>query len=131
MDTVKICDRCGKHCVPVQSYCPKCGDALPAAVPGSVPSPVGTPHLLILNKGSEKRVIECDSMEAALDQAVVGVMNGYIARVADKNGVVKFTQAQANGQVAMYSGDATNQAARPASGQMPAPGSRKPWWRFW
>jgi hypothetical protein len=28
METVKICAACGKHCVPVQSFCPKCGNEL-------------------------------------------------------------------------------------------------------
>jgi hypothetical protein len=31
-DTNKVCARCGKHCVPAQSYCPECGSMLPEAL---------------------------------------------------------------------------------------------------
>ncbi len=31
METEKVCGRCGKRCVPAQSYCPKCGNKLPEA----------------------------------------------------------------------------------------------------
>src|SRR5437660_1592210 len=30
MDTQNVCTQCGEHCVPAQSFCPKCGSALPA-----------------------------------------------------------------------------------------------------
>jgi hypothetical protein len=33
VDTEKVCGRCAKHCVPAQSYCPKCGSELPKATP--------------------------------------------------------------------------------------------------
>jgi hypothetical protein len=48
MDTEKICMQCGKHCVSAQSFCPKCGSALPAATPRSASSSCA--HKLILNK---------------------------------------------------------------------------------
>jgi len=33
VETERVCAPCRKHCVPAQSYCPKCGRALPPATP--------------------------------------------------------------------------------------------------
>jgi hypothetical protein len=95
---------------------------------------VAIPHKLILNKGGEEQVLEFSDIEKAFDVAVPWILNGYIARVTDGQGVVKYTQALTNGQIATYLGDATVQAARSGSqtrGLPPAPRPRKPWWRFW
>jgi hypothetical protein len=88
-------------------------------------------HKLILNKGGEEQVHEFGDIEEAFNAAMPRIKEGYIARITDKHGVVKYTQALTNGQIATYPGDATNLAAGAASGQSPASGSRKPWWRFW
>jgi hypothetical protein len=91
-------------------------------------------HKLILNKGGEEQVHEFGDIEEAFNAAMPWVMKGYTARITDKQGVVKYTQALASGQIATHFGDATTQAAgfgAPASGQSPTPGPRKPWWRFW
>src|SRR4051812_41714785 len=44
VETEKLCGRCGKHCVPAQCHCPKCGSALPDATPVSMApgSTIGT-----------------------------------------------------------------------------------------
>jgi len=131
--TEKVCARCGKHCVPAQSYCPKCGSALPAATPGLAPS--GSPHKLILNRGGEEQILELEDIEQALNEALPWVMKGYIARITDKQGVVKYTQALSRGQIATYPGDATEQPPGPGahvvSGSQSMAAPRKPWWRFW
>jgi hypothetical protein len=82
-------------------------------------------HKLILNKGGEEEVLKFSDIEKAFDAAEPWILNGYIARVTDGQGVVQYTQALTNGQIATYRGDAT------ARGLPPAPGPRKPWWRFW
>ena len=135
MDTEKVCTQCGKHCVPAQSYCPKCGSKLPAATPvNSSSAPTGRPHKLIINKGTEEQIFECGDEEQALNQAMPWVTKGYIARIVDEHGVVKWTQALSEGGVATFKDDATVQrvASGPhaPSGQSLAP-SKKPWWRFW
>jgi uncharacterized membrane protein len=115
VDTEKVCERCGKHCVPAQSYCPKCGSLLPAATPvtpGSAPS--GRRHRLIVNKGPEEQVFECEDEEQAFNKAMPWLLKGYIARIADEQGVVKWTQAPSQGQIAAIQGDATQQ--QPQSG---------------
>jgi serpin B len=33
MESAKVCTLCGNHCVPAQSYCPRCGSALPGTIP--------------------------------------------------------------------------------------------------
>ena len=132
MLTEKVCSGCGKHCVPAQSFCPKCGAALPAATPAATPT--GSPHKLLLSKGGEEQVLEFGDLERALNAALPWVMKGYIARVTDGAGVVQYTQALSGGQFVTYPGDATSQAAAagaPAWGQSPIPGRAKPWWRFW
>lgn len=91
-------------------------------------------HKLILIKDGEEQVHEFADVEEAFNAAVPWIMKGSIARITDKQGVVKYTQALANGQIGTYPGDATAQAAGsgvPGWGQSPAPSSRKPWWRFW
>jgi tetratricopeptide (TPR) repeat protein len=91
-------------------------------------------YKLILTKGGEEQVHEFVAIEEAFIAASPWIMKGYIARVTDKQGIVKYTQALVNGQIATYPGDATNQGAAPASpmsGQIPTIGPRKPWWRFW
>jgi hypothetical protein len=95
-------------------------------------SPVA--HKLILNKGGEEQVHEFEDIEEAFTAAMPWVMKGYFARVTDKQGVVKYTQALTNGQIATYPGDATTHAkaaSTPASGLSPTPRPKKPWWRFW
>jgi uncharacterized RDD family membrane protein YckC len=71
------------------------------------------PVKLIVNKGAEEQVHEYESIEQAFDSAERWVATGFIARITDKQGVVKYTQAFANGQIATYHGDATQQ--RPES----------------
>ena len=88
-------------------------------------------HKLILNKGAEEQVHEFADIEEAFNASMPWIMKGYTARITDKHGVVKYTQALTNGQIATYPGDATTLAAGAASGQSPALGSRKAWWRFW
>ena len=87
-------------------------------------------HKLILNKAGEEQVHEFADIEEAFNAALPRIMEGYVARITDQHGVVKYTQALANGQIATYPGDATTLAGA-ASGQSPAPGRKKPWWRFW
>ena len=118
----KICTRCGKHCVPVQSYCPKCGSALPAATPSRL-APRACPYKVTVNKGSEEHVLEFEDIEQAFNGAMPWIAKGYIARITDEHGVVKWAQA-VNGLVVTYDGDANNQRR-----SMSPP--RKPWWRFW
>jgi len=122
VDTEKVCARCGKHCVPVQSYCPKCGSELPVAT--AVLASRGSLYKLILNKGGEEQIFEFESVDLAFNEALPWIMNGYIARIIDEHGVVKFTQALANRQIETYPGDATNQCRSPTPG-------RRPWWKFW
>jgi hypothetical protein len=91
-------------------------------------------HKLILNKNGEEQVHEFGDIEEAFNAAMPWIMKGYIARITDKQGVVKYTQALANGRIATYPGDATAQAAdsgTPTGGQSQTPASKKPWWRFW
>jgi hypothetical protein len=91
-------------------------------------------HKLILNKAGEELVQEFEDIEEAFNAAMPWIMKGYIARVADMQGAVQYTQALTNGQIATFPGDAATQAApagTPASGRSPTPGTKKPWWRFW
>ncbi|MBN2130593.1 MAG: hypothetical protein JW741_13915 [Sedimentisphaerales bacterium] len=69
------------------------------------------PHKLILNKGGEEQVHEYEDIEEAFNVALPWVMKGYVARITDKQGVVKYTQALSNGQIATYPGDATEQCS--------------------
>ena len=80
------------------------------------------PHKLILNKGVEEQAQEHQDIEQAFNAAIPWIVKGYIARITDQQGVVKYTQALANGQIATYAGDATVRSALPP---------KKPWWRFW
>jgi hypothetical protein len=129
VDTEKVCAQCGKHCVAAQSCCPKCGSALPATTPVAPDSASARGSFkLIVNKGAEERIFECEDEEQAFNQAMPLVMQGYIARIADEQGVVKWTQALSEGQVAVFKDNATG--PRAPSGQSLTP-SRKPWWRFW
>jgi hypothetical protein len=91
-------------------------------------------HKLILNKGGEEQLHEFGDIEEAFNAAEPWILKGYIARITDTQGVVKYTQALTNGQIATYFGDATAQAPDPgalASGPSPTPERKKPWWRFW
>jgi len=92
--TEKVCAQCGKHSAPAQSYCPGCGCALPAA----------TSHAatisLILSKSGKQQVRQLVDVEQALDEALPWVMQGYVARIMDQDGVLKLTQALSNGQLA-------------------------------
>jgi hypothetical protein len=88
----------------------------------------------MLNKGGEEQVHEFADIEEAFNAAMPWIMKWYTARITDKQGIVKYTQALKYGQVATYPGDATGQTAgsgTPASGQSPTPAAKKPWWRFW
>jgi hypothetical protein len=100
--------------------------------PGSAPA--RRPHKLIVNKGAEELVFEYEDEEQALDKATPWVMRGYIARIADEQGVVKWTLALDGGQFFTYKGDVVRKvpasAAQGESGQ-PVASSKKPWWRFW
>jgi hypothetical protein len=127
VDTEKLCTQCGKRCVPAQSFCPNCGSALPPATPVTPDSnSTRGSHKLVINKGAEERIIECVDEEQALNQAMPWVMKGYIARIADEQGIVKWTQALSEGQLATFKGDATMQRAA-VGPQAP----KKPWWRLW
>jgi hypothetical protein len=90
------------------------------------------PHKLILNKGGKEQVQEYEDIEEAFNVAMPWIMRGYVARITDKKGVVKYTQALSNGQIATYSGDATERGseAKAGIGLSPTP-PQKPWWRFW
>jgi hypothetical protein len=135
VDTEKVCTQCGKHCVPAQACCPKCGSPLPAATPVTPDSASSRgSHQLIMNKCAEERIFECEDEEQALNQAMPWVIKGYSARIADEQGVVKWTQALSEGQVAVFKDEATVQrgaSGRQApSGQTLAP-PKIPRWRFW
>lgn len=133
MDTERVCTQCGKQSVPAQSICPKCGSALPAATPCSAPS--ASSHKVFLNKDGEEQILEYENIEQAMNGAVPWIMKGYIARITDAKGVVKWTQALSGGQIATYrQGDAIEQrlasgAKARSNGSTNPP--RKPWWRFW
>ena len=70
-------------------------------------------------------------------------MQGYIARMTDADGVVKYTQAVKGGKIATYNGDVTTSQPAPATPepQATAPNAQppqsnaapmqKPWWKFW
>ena len=92
------------------------------------------PHKLILNKGGEEQIQEYEDIEEAFNVAMPWIMKGYIARITDKKGVVKYTQSLSNGQIATYLGDATERRPEPEAqagvGLSPTP-PQKPWWRFW
>jgi hypothetical protein len=88
-------------------------------------------HKLILNKGGEEQVHEFADIEEAFNAAMPQIMQGYVARITDKHGVVKYTQALANGHITTYPGDATTLAAEAASRGSSAPVPKKSWWRFW
>jgi hypothetical protein len=100
--------------------------------PGSTPT--GRPHKLIINKGTEEQIFECGDEEQAFDKAVPWVMKSYIARIADEQGVVKWTQVLSDGQIAVFKDDASEQrpgaVPRATSSQSMAP-PQKSWWRFW
>jgi hypothetical protein len=108
---------------------------LPAATPVTPGSaPTCRAHKLIITKGTEEQIFECGDEEQALNQAMPWVMKAYIARIVDEHGVVKWTQALSEGQIAVFKDDATEQRLGPgakatSSQSMVAP--RKPWWRFW
>lgn len=92
------------------------------------------PYKLILNRGSEEQAQEFDDIEKAFNAAMPWIMKGYIARVTDKQGIVKYTQALVDGQIATYQGDATatrEGSGSPTPGGPPTSGSRRSWWRFW
>jgi hypothetical protein len=85
---------------------------------------------LILNRGHEEQINEFDAIEKAFDAALPFIMEGFIARMTDKEGAVKYTQALADGQIATYLGDAT--ATQQMAGEDATRGvGKKPWWRFW
>ncbi len=89
---------------------------------------------LILNRGHEEQIHEFDAIEKAFDAAVPFIMDGFIARMTDKEGVVKYTQALADGQIATYPGDATatqQMASESNAGDETRGAGKKPWWRFW
>ena len=46
-------------------------------------------HKLIVNKGGEEQVLEFKDLEQAMNGALPWVMNGYIARITNAQGVVK------------------------------------------
>ena len=130
MDTEKVCLKCGRRCVPAQMYCPKCGSALPEATPAVASDRSGS-HKLLLNKGVEEQVFEFENIEQAVLAAGPWIMKGYVARVVDQQGVVKYTQALAAGQVATYQGDATTLKSGTTSEPKGVNSSRRPWWKLW
>ncbi len=92
------------------------------------------PHKLMLNKDHDEQVHEFETIEAAFDAAEPWIMQGYIARITDKEGVVQYTQTLGDGQIVVYRGDATT-AGLPANrndgGPLSGSVTRKPWWKFW
>jgi hypothetical protein len=97
-------------------------------------APTRRPHKLIVNKGVEEQVFEYEDEEQALGKATLWVTQGYIARIADEQGVVKWTLARYGGRIFTYKGDVVRKV--PASGargksSQPVASSKKPWWRFW
>jgi hypothetical protein len=97
-------------------------------------APTRRPHSLILNKGADEQIFECEDEEQAFNEAMPWLMKGYIARIADDRGVVKMTQALSDGRILCYEGDIVQKrpgsGAHATSGQAMGP-PRKPWWRFW
>lgn len=91
------------------------------------------PHKLVLNNTNEEKVEEYEEIERAFDAAIPWIAKGYVARITDKQGIVKYTQALIEGQIATYPGDATTMASDADSqhGCQPEPPRRNPWWRFW
>ena len=94
------------------------------------------PHKLILNKGNEEQVHEFDAIESAFDAAEPFIMDGFIARMMDTDGVVKYTQALADGQITTYPGDATATMTQPMENETKPSDKtgvarKTPWWRFW
>lgn len=91
------------------------------------------PHKLILNKGGEEQVHEFANIEGAFDAAVPWVMEGYIARITDEQGIVKYTQAAADGQITTHRGEGVFKrgGSGPPIGGTSTLGARKSWWRFW
>ncbi len=87
-------------------------------------------HKLILIKGEEQQLQEYEDIEQAFNAAMPWIMKGYVARVTDKQGVVKYTQSLSNGQIGTYSGDATVLQSGPSLHIASGP-ARKPWWRIW
>jgi hypothetical protein len=86
-----------------------------------------------VNKGGEEQVFACEDEEQALDKGLPWVMQGYITRIADERGVVKWTQAVSDGQICLYKADTTQQRSRSGAqgkGGRPASSSTQPWWRF-
>jgi hypothetical protein len=133
VETEKVCAQCGKHCAPAQSYCPKCGSLLPSATP-AILAPSASSHRIILNRGDEERTLDAASIEEAFQKASPWVAKGFIARILDEQGIVRWTQALSNQQITVFEGDATKQ--RPGSrteekSTQLTGSSRKPWWRFW
>jgi hypothetical protein len=55
-------------------------------------------HKLSLNKNGEEQVLEFADIEEVFNAAMPWVMEGYIARITEKHGVVQYTQALTNGQ---------------------------------
>ena len=96
MVTEKVCGKCGRHCVPAQSYCPKCGSPLPPESPCAASEPQ---YKLFLDKGQEKQVIEFEEAEEAVEAAFPWLIQGWVARIADRTGDVKRTQTFADGRI--------------------------------
>ena len=88
-------------------------------------------HKLILTKGNEEQVREFTGIEEAFNAAMPWIIDGYVARVTDKHGVVSHTQVLNNGHIDTYLGDVSTVAAGTATGQPTASGSARRWWRFW
>ena len=90
------------------------------------------PHKLILNNKNEEKIEEYEKIEQAFDAAIPWIAKGYVARITDQQGIVKYTQIIVDGQIATHPGDATIMAsdAGPQDGSQPG-SPRKPWWRFW
>jgi hypothetical protein len=107
---------------------------LPAATP-VIPglAPTCRPRKLIVNKGTEEQIFECEDEEQAFNKSMLWVMKGYIARITDEQGVVKWTQALSNGQIAVFKDDATerrSETAAQATSSQPIASPKKSWWRF-
>jgi len=88
-------------------------------------------HKLILTKGCEEQVREFTGIDEAFNAAIPWIIDGYIARVTDKHGVVSHTQVLNNGHIDTYLGDAFAGTSGAVPGQLPAPASRRRWWQFW
>jgi hypothetical protein len=67
---------------------------LPAATPVlQARAPICRPYKLIVTKGADEQTIKCKDEEDAFNKATPWVKDGYITRIADEEGTIKWTQS--------------------------------------